>query len=132
MFLKLLLLFILTPILEMAVLIELGKRIGTLQTIGIIVITGIVGASLAKSQGLRIYRNLKESVNNGELPHNHIIEGLLILIGGALLITPGILTDIAGFTLVLPWTRRLIRERLKKYLGDKIVRMQMYDNRKDW
>jgi UPF0716 protein FxsA len=132
MLLKLLLLFILTPVLEMAVLIELGKRIGTLQTIGIIVITGIVGASLAKSQGLRIYRNLKTSVHNGELPHNHMIEGLLILIGGALLITPGILTDIAGFTLVLPWTRRLIRERLKKYFSDRIVRIQTYDNRGDW
>ena len=116
MFLKLLMLFIATPILELAILIELGKRIGTLQTIGIIIITGIVGASLAKSQGLRIFRNIKQSVSVGELPHNHLVEGLLILIGGALLITPGIITDLAGFTLVLPWTRKLVRERVKKYL----------------
>jgi UPF0716 protein FxsA len=127
MLLKLLLLFIITPVIEMAVLIELGKRIGTLQTIGIIVITGIIGASLAKSQGLRIYRSISESVDHGELPHNHLIEGLLILIGGALLITPGILTDIAGFLLVIPWTRKLVREALKKYFKGKIVKIQTYN-----
>lgn len=120
MLLKLLVLFIITPVVEMALLIELGKRIGTLQTIGIIVLTGIIGASLAKSQGLRIVRNIKESVHNGEMPHNHLIEGVLILLGGALLITPGILTDAAGFVLVIPWTRRLIRERLKKYFKRRI------------
>ena len=131
MFLRLLLLFIITPILEMAILIELGKRIGTLQTIGIIVITGIIGASLARSQGLRVYRSMRESLYDGELPHNHLIEGLLILIGGALLITPGILTDAAGFILVLPWTRKLVREKLKKYFKRKIVRIQTYDYRED-
>lgn len=125
MLLRLFALFVITPVVEMALLIELGKRIGTLQTIGIIVLTGIVGASLAKSQGLRILRNIKESVHNGEMPHNHLIEGVLILIGGALLITPGILTDTAGFVLVIPWTRRLIRERLKKYFKGRIDRIQI-------
>ena len=120
MFPKLLLLFIATPILEMAILIEVGKRIGTLPTIAIIVITGIIGASLARSQGIRIYRNIRQSLYGGELPHNHLIEGLLILVGGALLITPGILTDIAGFALVLPWTRKLVRESLKKYFRKRI------------
>ena len=120
MFLKLLALFIITPVIEMGLLIELGKRIGTLQTIGIIVFTGAVGAYLAKSQGLQILRNIKGSVNDGEMPHNHLIEGVLILIGGALLITPGILTDTAGFILVIPWTRRLVRERVKKYLSRRV------------
>ena len=120
MLLRLFALFVITPVVEMALLIELGKRIGTWQTIGIIVLTGIIGASLTKSQGLRIVRNIKESVYNGEMPHNHLIEGVLILLGGALLITPGILTDAAGFVLVIPWTRRLIRERLKKYFKRRI------------
>ncbi|MBU0566711.1 FxsA family protein, partial [bacterium] len=110
--------------LEMAVLIELGKRFGTWHTIGLIVITGIVGATLAKSQGLRVYKNLQASLYNGQMPHNHLIEGLLILVGGAFLITPGLLTDIAGFTLVLPWTRRLIRERLKRYFKARITRIR--------
>lgn len=125
MLLKLFALFIITPVVEMGLLIELGKLIGTLQTIAIIVITGIVGASLAKSQGLRVLGNIRESVQNGEIPHNHLIEGVLILIGGALLITPGILTDAAGFMLVMPWTRRLIRERVKKYFMGRIDRIQI-------
>lgn len=125
MFLKLFALFVVTPVVEMALLIELGKRIGTLQTIGIIVLTGIIGASLAKSQGTRVVRNIKESVNNGEMPHDHLIEGILILIGGALLITPGILTDAAGFILVIPWTRRLVRDRVKRYFMGKIEHMHI-------
>ena len=127
MFPKLLFLFIVTPIVEMALLIELGKRIGTLQTIGIIVLTGIVGASLAKSQGLRIIRDIKQAVNDARIPHDQLIEGVLILIGGALLITPGILTDAAGFILVIPWTRRMVRERLKKRFSAKITRLQDFD-----
>ena len=127
MFPKLLFLFIITPIVEMALLIELGKRIGTPQTIGIIVLTGIVGASLAKSQGLRILRDIKQTVNDARIPHDQLIAGVLILIGGALLITPGILTDATGFILVIPWTRRLVRERLKKYFSAKITRLQDFD-----
>ncbi len=125
MLLKLFALFIITPVVEMALLIELGKRIGTLQTIGIIVITGIIGASLAKNQGLQVVRNIKESMRSGQMPHNYLIEGILILVGGALLITPGILTDTAGFMLVIPWTRRLIRERLKKYFAGRIGRIHI-------
>jgi UPF0716 protein FxsA len=119
--LKLLLLFIITPLIEMALLIELGKRFGTWHTIGVIVLTGIIGASLAKRQGLQVYRNLTTSLYHGELPHNHLIEGLLVLLGGALLITPGVLTDLVGFILVLPWTRRLVRERVKAYFGKRMT-----------
>ena len=122
---RLLLLFIITPIAEMALLIELGKHFGTWHTIGLIVITGIIGASLAKNQGLGVYRNIQQSLYMGELPHNHLIEGLLIFIGGALLITPGILTDGVGFLLVLPPTRRLFRERVTAYFRGKVVYKQM-------
>jgi UPF0716 protein FxsA len=121
MFGKLLLLFIITPLVEMAILIELGKRFGTLHTIALIVITGILGASLAKRQGLQVYRNITTSLHNGELPHNHLIEGLLIMIGGALLLTPGVLTDAVGLMLVLPWTRRIARERVKAYLKGRMI-----------
>ena len=126
MFFRLLLLFIVTPILEMVILIELGKRFGTLHTIGLIVITGIIGAWLAKSQGLKVYQNLRASLYNGEMPHNHLIDGFLILIGGALLITPGILTDLVGFGLVLPWTRKFVREKVKGYFKGRIVRIHEY------
>ncbi|MBD3181822.1 hypothetical protein GF312_05995 [Candidatus Poribacteria bacterium] len=126
MFLKLLTLFIITPVLEMAILIELGKLIGTLPTIGIIVITGFVGATLAKSQGIKVYLSIKKSLQNGQLPHDALIDGLLILIGGALLITPGILTDLAGFSFVIPWTRNFVRERLKKHFKGRITRMSNF------
>ena len=121
MFLKLLLLFIVTPLVEMAILIELGRRFGTWHTIGIVLLTGLIGASLAKVQGLQVYRNLMSSLYNGELPHNYLIEGLLLLIGGALLITPGVLTDLVGFVLVLPWTRSLVRERVKSQLRKHLI-----------
>ena len=121
MFLKLLLLFIVTPLVEMAILIELGRRFGTWHTIGIVLLTGLIGASLAKAQGLQVYRNLMSSLYNGELPHNYLIEGLLLLIGGALLITPGVLTDFVGFILVLPWTRSLVRERVKSQLRKRLI-----------
>lgn len=121
MFPKLLLVFILTPLVEMAILIELGKRFGAWHTVGIVVLTGLIGASLAKTQGLRVYRNLTESLHHGELPHNHLIEALLLLVGGALLITPGVLTDIVGFALVLPWTRRLVREQLKSQFRKRLI-----------
>lgn len=61
------------------------------------------------------------SLYNGELPHNYLIEGLLLLIGGALLITPGVLTDLVGFVLVLPWTRSLVRERVKSQLRKRLI-----------
>ena len=68
-----------------------------------------------------MYRNLTESLHNGELPHNHLIEALLLLVGGALLITPGVLTDIVGFVLVLPWTRRLVREQVKLQFRKRLI-----------
>ena len=121
MFLKILLLFIVTPLVEMAILIELGGRFGTWHTIGIVLLTGFIGASLAKVQGLQVYRNLTRSLYNGELPHNHLIEGVLLFVGGALLITPGLLTDTVGFGLVLPWTRRLVREHVKSQLRKRLI-----------
>ena len=121
MFLKLLILFIATPLVEMAILIELGRRLGTWHTIGIVLLTGLIGASLAKAQGLQVYRNLMTSLYNGELPHNHLIEGLLLFVGGALLVTPGVLTDVVGFVLVLPWTRRMVREQVKSQLRKRLI-----------
>ena len=121
MFLKILLLFIVTPLVEMAILIELGRRFGTWHTIGIVLLTGFVGASLAKAQGLQVYRNLTRSLYNGELPHDYLIEGVLLFVGGALLITPGVLTDVVGFGLVLPWTRRLVREQVKSQLRKRLI-----------
>lgn len=119
MFFKLLLLFTLGPLLEIYVLIEIGKLIGTLETVALVVLTGIVGAAMAKSQGFLILQRIRFDLAQGDLPGDELINGLCVLIGGAFLITPGIISDVLGFILILPVTREVIKVFLKR----KIDRM---------
>lgn len=109
---RLLLLFILVPAVELALLIEIGSRIGTLATLALIVVTGMIGASLARRQGFQIFRKVQAEVAAGRLPAGSLVDGLLILIAGALLITPGILTDAAGFLLLIPAYRGFMKRAL--------------------
>lgn len=102
------LLFILIPAIEIFLLIEIGGFIGGFNTILIVVITGIVGAALAKAQGLAVLNNVQGDLNTGKIPADQIIHGLLVFGGGLLLITPGFLTDILGFSMVAPGTRHII------------------------
>lgn len=122
MFIRLLLLFTIVPLVELSILMKLGAIFGVLHTIGIVIITGIIGAYLARDQGLKVIRQLQENLSTGQLPTNPIIEGILVLISAALLVTPGVLTDIIGFILVIPNTRKIVRDFLKEYFKDKIVR----------
>ena len=114
MFAKLLLLFTLVPILELSLLIWLGQIIGLWTTITIVIITGLLGASLAKWQGFIIIKQVKNDLNLGKIPGDSLIDGLLILIAGALLLTPGITTDLLGIALLLPPTRSPFRNLIKK------------------
>ncbi len=111
---KLLLIFILVPAVELVLLIEIGRRIGALPTLGIIVLTGFLGATLARRQGLGVIRQVREEMAAGRLPAGPIVDGVIILLAGAVLITPGILTDIAGFLCLIPVTRRLLKNALKR------------------
>jgi UPF0716 protein FxsA len=111
---RLLLLFIAVPAVELALLIELGRQIGTLGTLAIIVVTGAVGAALARQQGLRVLRDLQSEMGAGSLPADALIDGAIILLAGALLITPGILTDVFGFLCLVPATRALGRRALRR------------------
>ena len=115
---KLLLLFIGLPAVELALLIELGARIGTTATIGLIVVTGIVGANLARQQGLRVVGQIQETLARGELPTGQLVDGLLIVVAAALLVTPGVLTDAFGFMCLTPW----FRERIKATLLQRFER----------
>jgi UPF0716 protein FxsA len=115
---KLLLLFIVVPAVELVLLIEIGKRIGSMRTLALIVMTGIVGASLAKWQGLNVMKRLREETAQGILPAESLLDGVFILIAGALLITPGMLTDFFGFLCLIPSFRRI----LKRYLWTRIKR----------
>lgn len=95
-FTKLLMLFIIVPVVELYILIEVGKKIGSLNIIGIIILTGILGAHLVKSQGFIILRKIQNDLNEGILPGDSLIQGAIILAGGILLLTPGFITDIIG------------------------------------
>lgn len=112
-------LFILVPIIELALLIEVGQSIGTFYTILLVVSTGMVGAFLAKLEGLRVWHQLQTDLQQLKVPTDRIIDGVLILIGGVLLLTPGLITDILGLLLVLPFTRIVFREILKKKFTKK-------------
>ena len=119
---KLFLLFTLVPIVELALLIELGSHIGSLTTVALVVITGAAGAALARSQGLLVFQRLRSSIGQGQSPGDALIDGVLILAGGLLLLTPGILTDGLGFSALLPPSRRLIRNALKEAISRRINR----------
>jgi len=111
---QLLLLFIVLPAVELMLLIEIGKRIGTLETLAVIVITGVVGAAMARSQGLRVISQIREETQTGSMPTGSLVDGLIILIASALLVTPGVLTDLFGFLCLVPGFRNLVKRELTR------------------
>lgn len=125
-FTKLLMLFIIVPVVELYILIEVGKKIGSLTTIGIIILTGILGAYLVKSQGFMILKKIQNDLNEGILPGNSLIQGAIILAGGILLLTPGFITDIIGFIFLIPASRRVVKKYLLKWLKGKIKKGNFY------
>jgi len=120
MFSILLILFIIVPILELYLLIELGQYIGAPNTILLVIITGLVGAILARLEGLRTWHNLQKELRHLKMPTDRIIDGVFILVGGVLLLTPGILTDILGFLFIIPFTRVVFRKYAKKRFSHKM------------
>ena len=121
MFIKLLILFTLIPILELYVLIEAGRQIGVGATIGLIFLTGIAGALLARSQGFQFLNRMQQDLNDGRLPTAEILDGALILAGGLLLLTPGFCTDLLGFTLLSPATRTFYKGWMRRWLEKKLA-----------
>lgn len=120
MLLRLITLFTITPLVELYLLFKLSDLTSPSTTIAIVLLTGIIGAYLAKSQGRIILNKIKVKLSYGDMPGDELINGLCVLIGGALLLTPGIITDFLGFTLVLPGTRDIykiyIKEKLRKMI----------------
>lgn len=116
MFARLLLLFTIIPILELCVLIPMGQKIGVWPTLAIIITTAVLGALLAKYQGASAWKRIKSQMASGQLPSDSILDGLAVLIASAFLFTPGILTDLSGFILLIPFTRAPIRRFAKKRL----------------
>lgn len=117
---RLVLLFLLTPAVELALLIQVDSVIGFWPTVGLIVATGVVGSYLARREGLTTWRALNRRLQSGELPGRELVDGVIILVAGALLVTPGVLTDGIGFIGLLPPTRALVRRYLVKRFQRKI------------
>jgi UPF0716 protein FxsA len=111
---KLFLAFTLIPVSEIYILIAIGGQIGILPSIALVILTGIVGASLARSQGLQTLGRIRDSFQQGVVPGEELLNALLIAIAGIVLLTPGFLTDAAGLFLLVPATRTLCREWLKR------------------
>jgi UPF0716 protein FxsA len=125
-FTKLLILFVIVPVTELYILIEVGKKIGSLTTIGIIIFTGILGAYLVKNQGFMILKKIQNDLNDGIMPGDSLIQGAIILAGGILLLTPGFVTDILGFIFLIPVSRNVVKKYLLKWLKGKIKEGNIY------
>ena len=125
---RLLLLFIIVPGIELILLIEIGQVIGTLPTIGLIVFTGILGAFLARRQGVQILSRMRNQLQSGQIPADSIFDGAIVLVAGAFLMTPGILTDTLGFLCLIPATRRIIKTTIWTRVQRMIANGQIITN----
>lgn len=121
---KLFLMFSAIPLVELYVLLKVGSLVGPLATIVLVVATAILGAFLAKWQGLSTFFRIQEQLAAGVVPGDDIIEGILILLASLVLLTPGLVTDTVGFLLLLPFTRAKAREYVKRMIGRRYTRAQ--------
>jgi UPF0716 protein FxsA len=132
MFFKLLSIFLIIPIIELYLLIKVGGMIGALNTVLIILITASLGAYLAKSQGFRVLREIQEATSRGYIPGNEILHGLFVLIGSFALLTPGFLSDIIGFSMLIPQVREIYVGIAKRIIQKKLqngkLQMRTYTN----
>ena len=114
MLLKLFLAFTIIPIIEIYLLIEIGSVFGALTAVTLVILTGFLGAFLARMQGLQTLYRIQESLREGRMPSGELLDALLIIIAGLVLLTPGFLTDSAGFLLLIPTTRNSIKYWLQR------------------
>ena len=122
MFIRLVTLFVLLPLAELALLLQVGRLIGLAWTLALVIATGFLGATLARRQGIRAWRAIQGELRAGRVPGSALVDGLLILIGGIVLLTPGILTDLVGFALLLPPTRAAVKRSLRRRFEKAIER----------
>ena len=121
MLLPLVLLFIVVPIAELAVVIQVGQQIGVLWTVALLVADSILGSVLMRSQGRTAWRRFNEAVAAGKVPAREVLDGALVIFGGLLLLTPGFITDFLGILLLIPPTRALVRAALARRLTHRMV-----------
>ncbi len=126
MFFKLFLIFAVIPMVELALLIKVGTVIGALNTIIIVILTAVIGAYMVRLEGLDVWFRIQKNLMEGVFPGEELIDGVMILIAGAVLLTPGFVTDILGFLMVFPLTRGVIKKFLKRYLEGRITSVDIH------
>jgi UPF0716 protein FxsA len=117
----LLLIFIVVPIAELAVIIQVGEAIGVWWTIALLIADSVLGSMLMRSQGRAAWRRFNAALVEGRMPHREVLDGALVIFGGALLLTPGFLSDILGLVLLLPPTRALARTVVARRVLPRLV-----------
>jgi UPF0716 protein FxsA len=117
----LVLLFIVVPIAELFVIIQVGEAIGVLPTLALLIVDSILGSILMRSQGRSAWRRFNAAVAEGRIPHREVLDGALVIFGGALLLTPGFLSDILGALLLLPPTRAVLRGVVARRVLPRVV-----------
>jgi UPF0716 protein FxsA len=122
---RLALLFVVVPILELVLLIQLGQVIGLWPTLALVLATGAAGAVLARIEGMRVLFQFQQELAGGRIPGQAVLDGISVLVGAAFLLTPGVLTDVAGLALLFPpsrrWIQRRIRRRLERAVAEGTV-----------
>src|SRR5918992_5064408 len=119
--LALIAIFIVVPLAELYVILKVGDAIGAVWTVLILAADSVLGAVLLRSQGRAVWRRFNEALSVGRMPHREVIDGVLVIFGGALLITPGFLTDVVGLMLLVPPTRAIVRRLAMRRLGRRVA-----------
>ena len=122
---KLFLAFAIIPFLEISLLIHLGARLGVINTLLIVIITALLGAYLARLQGMITLMKVREALNRGEMPAEELMDAVIIFVAGVVLLTPGFITDAGGVLLLIPATRNAFKRWLRKRLDLWIDRNRM-------
>ncbi len=122
MLLKLFLAFTIIPVFEIYLLIKIGHYLGAFNTIVVVIVTGFLGAYLARLQGIKTMMRVRDSLNRGELPAEHMLDALLIFMAGIVLLTPGFITDIVGIGILVPrtrsWFKRWLRRKFDQWISE--------------
>ena len=118
--LALIVVFIVVPLAELYVIIQVGQAIGALPSIAILLLDSVLGSMLLRAQGRAVWRRFNEALAAGRMPHREVVDGVLVIFGGAFLITPGFITDVVGVVLLLPPTRALVRAWLARRLSRRV------------
>jgi UPF0716 protein FxsA len=120
-FLRLLILFTVLPLVELGLLLYLADLTNWQLTLGLVIVTGVIGTVLARREGFRTWRVIQQELAAGHLPGASLVDAMMIFVAGALLLTPGILTDAFGFTLLIPWCRAWYQRRLIRWFQNHVT-----------